>query len=91
MDFKRHLTSALLFCCALMAQAEKLNSPDGNLVMNFSLNEAGAPVYELYFKNKVVIKPSTLGLELKKEDANKKPISNGLPAKTMTSWTARPT
>ena len=72
MDFKRHLTSALLFCCALMAQAEKLNSPDGNLVMNFSLNEAGAPVYELYFKNKVVIKPSTLGLELKKEDANKK-------------------
>lgn len=80
MDFKRHLTSALLFCCALMAQAEKLNSPDGNLVMNFSLNEAGAPVYELYFKNKVVIKPSTLGLELKKEDANKK---------TNFEWTAR--
>ena len=80
MDFKRHLTSALLFCCALMAQAEKLNSPDGNLVMNFSLNEAGAPVYELYFKNKVVIKPSTLGLELKKEDANKK---------TDFEWTAR--
>ena len=80
MDFKRHLTSALLFCCALMAQAEKLNSPDGNLVMNFSLNEAGAPVYELYFKNKVVIKPSTLGLALKKEDANKK---------TDFEWTAR--
>lgn len=80
MDFKRHLTSALLFCCALMAQAEKLNSPDGNLAMNFSLNEAGAPVYELYFKNKVVIKPSTLGLELKKEDANKK---------TDFEWTAR--
>lgn len=80
MDFKRHLTSALLFCCALMVQAEKLNSPDGNLVMNFSLNEAGAPVYELYFKNKVVIKPSTLGLELKKEDANKK---------TDFEWTAR--
>ena len=80
MNFKRHLTSALLFCCALMAQAEKLNSPDGNLVMNFSLNEAGAPVYELYFKNKVVIKPSTLGLELKKEDANKK---------TDFEWTAR--
>ena len=80
MDFKRHLTSALLFCCALMAQAEKLNSPDGNLVMNFSLNEVGAPVYELYFKNKVVIKPSTLGLELKKEDANKK---------TDFEWTAR--
>ena len=40
--------------------------------MNFSLNQEGAPVYELTYKNKAVIKPSTLGLELKKEDANKK-------------------
>lgn len=32
----------------------------------------GAPVYELFYKDKAVIKPSTLGLELKKEDANKK-------------------
>lgn len=55
MDFKRHLTSALLFCCALMAQAEKLNSPDGNLVMNFSLNEAGAPVYELYLNSATLL------------------------------------
>lgn len=72
MNLKKHLTFATLFCCALLANAQKLTSPDGNLVMNFSLNQAGAPVYDLYFKNKVVIKPSTLGLELKKEDADKK-------------------
>ena len=39
--------------------------------MDFSLNQKGAPVYELTFKNKPVIKPSTLGLELKREDPEK--------------------
>ena len=73
MNIKRHLTSAFLsLCIASMAYAQKLTSPDGNLVMDFSLNQAGTPVYDLYYKNKPVIKPSTLGLELKKEDANKK-------------------
>ena len=32
--------------------------------MNFSLKEGGVPVYELSYKGKQVIKPSTLGLEL---------------------------
>lgn len=73
MNIKRHLTCAFLsLCIASMAYAQKLTSPDGNLVMDFSLNQAGTPVYDLYYKNKPVIKPSTLGLELKKEDANKK-------------------
>ncbi|MBQ4055545.1 MAG: glycoside hydrolase family 97 protein, partial [Bacteroidaceae bacterium] len=51
--------------------AQKLTSPDGNLEMNFSLDGKGAPMYELSYKGKTVIKPSKLGLELKKEDANK--------------------
>ena len=71
MNIKKHLTFAALFCLALAAQAQKLTSPDGNLVMNFSLNQSGAPTYDLYFKGKAVIKPSTLGLELKKENADK--------------------
>ena len=37
----------------------------------FSLNEKGCPTYDLTFKDKTVIKPSKLGLELKREDANK--------------------
>ena len=72
MNLKKQLTLAALCCCALALHAQKLVSPDGNLVMNFSLNNAGAPVYELFYKDKAVIKPSTLGLELKKENANKK-------------------
>lgn len=72
MNLKKNLTLAALLCCTLAAQSQELTSPDGNLVMNFSLNEQGAPVYELFFRNKAVIKPSTLGLELKKEDADRK-------------------
>lgn len=72
MNLKSIFTLTSFICCALMANAQKLTSPDGNLVMNFSLNQEGAPVYELFYKDKAVIKPSTLGLELKKEDANKK-------------------
>lgn len=65
---------ALMAMCgfAFCVSAQKLTSPDGNLVMNFSLNEQGAPVYDLTFKEKTVIKPSTLGLELKREDPEKK-------------------
>lgn len=65
---------ALMAMCgfAFYASAQKLTSPDGNLVMNFSLNEQGAPVYDLTYKDKAVIKPSTLGLELKREDPEKK-------------------
>ena len=65
---------ALMAMCgfAFCASAQKLTSPDGNLVMNFSLNEQGAPVYDLTYKEKAVIKPSTLGLELKREDPEKK-------------------
>jgi alpha-glucosidase len=64
---------ALLLSLALTANAQqKLTSPDGNLEMNFSLNEQGAPVYELSYKQKAVILPSTLGLELKREDESAK-------------------
>ena len=46
-------------------RAEQLVSPNGQLCLNFSINAQGEPVYELYYKDKVVIKPSKLGLELK--------------------------
>ena len=73
MNLKNKLTLTATLCCSvLLASAQQLKSPDGNLVMNFSLNGQGAPTYDLFYKDKAVIKPSTLGLELKKEDANKK-------------------
>ena len=52
-------------CCIFTANAQRLTSPDGNLVMDFCLNPEGTPTYELSFKGKTVIKPSKLGLELK--------------------------
>lgn len=72
MNLKSIFSFTSLISFALVVNAQKLTSPDGNFIMNFSLNQEGAPVYELTYKNKAVIKPSTLGLELKKEDANKK-------------------
>ena len=73
MNIRRNLTLVALLLCTFIANAQqKLTSPDGNFEMTFTLNEKGAPVYDLSYKNQLVIKPSKLGLELKKEDANKK-------------------
>ena len=72
MNIKKSFVLMAMCGFAFCASAQKLTSPDGNLVMNFSLNEQGAPVYDLTFKEKTVIKPSTLGLELKREDPEKK-------------------
>lgn len=48
-------------------KAQEMKSPDGNLTMKFYLQSGGKPTYTLTYKGKEVIKPSTLGLELKKE------------------------
>ena len=72
MNLKRTFAFVAMCYCAFAMNAQNLTSPDGNLKMNFSLNSNGAPVYELFFKDKAVIKPSTLGLELKREDPEKR-------------------
>ena len=73
MNIKRNFTLIALALCTLIANAQqKLTSPDGQFEMSFTLDAKGAPVYDLSYKNQQVIKPSKLGLELKKEDANKK-------------------
>jgi alpha-glucosidase len=56
----------LLNLCVLsyMVQAQELISPNGNLVMKFSVQNGGIPTYQLDYKGKQVIKPSKLGLEL---------------------------
>ena len=57
---------------ALSTMAQSLVSPDGNFKMDFKLNKQGTPTYNLIYKDQVIIKTSALGLELQKEDANKK-------------------
>ena len=69
MNLKRHFASA---CCALMAvaaSAQTVTSPDGNISLSFSLNEKGVPTYKIDYKNKAVVKPSTLGIELNEENS----------------------
>ena len=59
------LLSLLLISTATMA--ESITSPNGLLKLSFTVNAQGEPVYELSYKNKEVIKPSKLGLELKND------------------------
>lgn len=65
---KRFLISTLA-CIALVtnAVAQQLKSPNQKLQMEFSLQSDGTPSYRLNYKDKVVIKPSKLGLELKND------------------------
>lgn len=51
--------------------AQEITSPDGNLKMNFSLSDKGEPLYSLFYKEKEVIRPSKMGLELKPEEAGR--------------------
>ena len=61
------LTAILFFAICSNTNAQKLKSPEGNFTMEFSLLQDGTPTYDLKYKNKEVIKPSKLGLELKND------------------------
>ena len=50
----------------LAAVAASVKSPNGNIVLNFSV-EQGRPTYSMTFKGKDVVRPSHLGLELAKD------------------------
>ncbi|WP_445715534.1 glycoside hydrolase family 97 protein [Flavobacterium sp.] len=47
--------------------AQELKSPNGNFKMVFALENDGTPTYQLFMKNKEIIKKSKLGLELQKD------------------------
>ena len=48
-------------------QAQTVKSPNGNVVVSFSLSPSGQPTYVMTYKGKTVVKPSHLGLELAKD------------------------
>ena len=50
----------------LTAMAMEVKSPNGNMVLNFTLDQ-GRPTYTLSYKGKFVVRPSHLGLELAKD------------------------
>ena len=65
---KKFFLIVALFLIGLVA-AQKLQSPDGKFVMNFSVQSGGYPSYQLNYKGKEIIKPSRLGFELTTKDA----------------------
>ncbi len=57
----------LVLISVLGVSAQEFQSPNGNFKMSFSLGNDGTPMYQLFFKNKEVLKKSKLGLELQKD------------------------
>lgn len=58
-----------LLLMPMVTQAQTVISPNGNISLSFSLNEKGVPTYTVSYKNKTVVKPSTLGIELNEENS----------------------
>lgn len=56
---------ALLAAFNAYAQTETLLSPDGKLRMEFSLTGEGTPQYSLTYGDEVILKPSSLGYEIR--------------------------
>ena len=60
--------SILLFSCSEKKEVQvTISSPDNNVEVAFNLNENGTPTYKVSYKNEAVIKPSTLGFEIKNQ------------------------
>ena len=70
----KRLLIFLFVSLAVTVYSQELVSPDGNCRMKFELNPQGKPVYSLTYKNKEVILPSFLGIEL---------VGNSFPGKSL--------
>ena len=59
--------SLVLLLLPLLAQAGEVTSPNGNVKVKFSVDDKGRPTYEMSYKDRPVVLPSHLGLELAKD------------------------
>lgn len=65
---KKYFVSVLVMVFSIFGMnAQELKSPNGNFKMIFALENDGTPTYQLFMKNKEIIKKSKLGLELQKD------------------------
>ena len=79
---KRIQLFSVLVLMSFLAVAQQVQSPSGQLLLSFELRN-GVPFYSLNYKNQVVVKPSSLGLELYNDEAG---LMNGFSlAKSETS------
>lgn len=64
----KYFASVVLAICSLFGlKAQELQSPNGSFKVVFTLENDGTPTYQLFLKNKEIIKKSKLGLELQNE------------------------
>lgn len=64
----KYFVSVLVLVFSIFGMnAQELKSPNGNFKMIFALENDGTPTYQLFMKNKEIIKKSKLGLELQKD------------------------
>ena len=64
-NMKTMILSLLL--APLAAMAGSVKSPNGNVEVEFSVDQQGRPTYEMNYKGRAVVLPSHLGLELAKD------------------------
>lgn len=57
----------ILLLTPFLVSAQTVKSPNGQIIVNFSLTGNGQPTYEMTYKGRAVVKPSHLGLELAKD------------------------
>lgn len=62
----RKLTFLAMLALPTMLMAQTVKSPNGDVEVRFAL-DGGKPTYEMSYKQKAVVKPSRLGLELAKD------------------------
>ena len=62
---RKFIVSIAALASILTAQAERIESPSGNVSVDFELSPSGEPVYSMKYNDKEIIKPSKLGYELK--------------------------
>ena len=61
---KKQLLATALTLFPILASAQVVSSPNGNVSLQFALDEGGRPTYQLTYKQLQVVKTSRLGLEL---------------------------
>jgi hypothetical protein len=89
LKFSIVLFSLVLFSCSKNKNEQvKLTSPDTNVQIEFGLSEKGQPTYHLSYKSDDVIKPSTLGFDLKDMPSLKEgfEIVNVTPSNFSETW-----
>jgi hypothetical protein len=65
---KKYFVSVFVMVFSIFGMnAQELKSPNGNFKMVFAIENDGTPTYQLFMKNKEIIKKSKLGLELQKD------------------------